>query len=205
MRRHGPTPLDVEAQIGLMGELLFLRGHVLSALPPRAAVTSWVGPLGRPQDFSLEGAAVEVKASTVGGGEVQISSLEQLDTSHGGKPIVLCWAELLSAGGPQAADLPQVVAEVRGIVAREPEAARLFDERLLDVGYLDAHERHYAGRLYQLRAMTFYHVSGAFPRIERPDIRDGVISCSYVIDLSACENFEISRAETNRLIRGQDT
>ena len=205
MRRHGASPLDLEAQIGLIAELLFLRDHVLWALPPQAAVSAWVGPLGRPQDFSLEGAVVEVKASTVGVKEVQISSLDQLDMSQGGKPIVLCWTELLSAAGPLAFDLPHVIAEVRGIAGREPAALRLLDERLLEVGYLDAHERHYAGRRCQLRAMTFYYVSGAFPRIERGDVRSGVTSCSYVIDLSACEHFEISAAETDRLIRGRHT
>jgi hypothetical protein len=153
----------------------------------------------------LEGAVVEVKASTAGVEEVQVSSVEQLDTSHSGKPIVLCWVELLSAAGPPAVDLPQIVAEVRDIAGREPTALRLLDERLLEVGYLDAHERHYVGRLYHLRAMTFYQVSGAFPRIERGDVRDGVTSCSYVIDLSACEHFEISAAETNLLIRGRNT
>jgi hypothetical protein len=202
MRRHGPTPLSAESQIGLFAELLFLRDHVLTAMPAHSAIGAWVGPLGRPQDFQLEQVAIEVKASAGGLKEVQISSLEQLDTALCGTPVVLCWADLASAPEPLGIHLPRLVAELKAVMSEgEGPALKLFEERLLELGYLDAHEKHYAGRLYRLRTMTFYRVSGAFPRIERGDVRQGVMSCSYMIGLSGCEAFEVSAVEVDHLIR----
>jgi hypothetical protein len=203
MRRHGSGPLSVENQIGLFAELLFLRDHVLTAMPALSAIGGWVGPLGRPQDFQLEQVALEVKASVGGIKEVQISSLIQLDTTLCGTPIVLCWVDLASAAEPLGIHLPRLVSELKGIISGGDGAAlKLFEERLLELGYLEAHERHYAERLYRLRAMTFYSVSGAFPRIERGEVRQGVISGSYVIGLAGCEGFEIPAAEADRLVRG---
>jgi hypothetical protein len=151
----------------------------------------------------LQQVAIEVKASASSIKQVQISSLEQLDMGLCGVPIVLCWVDLAAAAGPLGIDLPHLVAELKGIMNREdPAALRLFEERLLEVGYLEAHERHYAGRLYRLRSMTFYSVSGAFPRIERGDVREGVISGSYMIELSGCDAFEIPATDVDHLIGG---
>jgi len=168
------------------------------------AVAAWAGPLGAAQDFLLPLVAVEVKASTVAGTrEIQISSLAQLDARLSQKPIVLCCVDLALASGAGALSLPRIVAELRSALGRTgPNALKLFEERLLEVGYLDAHEKYYEGRQYRLRGMTFYSVSGAFPRIERSDVRDGVTSCSYVINLSGCAEFELSATEADRLVRG---
>lgn len=201
MRRHGPSPLPVEEQVGLTAELLFLRDRLVGEIPAQAAVSAWVGPLGAPQDFMLPQVAVEVKASASGIKEVQISSLAQLDTQLCPKPILLCWMDLVAA--PAGVSLPQIISELRRTLSREdPAALRVFEERLLEVGYLDAHEKHYVGRLYRLRATTLYSVLGAFPRVERGEVREGVLSCSYVIGLSGCDAFDIPPAEADRLIRG---
>lgn len=202
MRRHGPSPLAVEVQIGLIAELLFLRDRLFRAMPVNAAIVAWMGPLGGPQDFMLPRVAIEVKASS-GVQEIKISSLAQLDTHLCQKPILLCWMDLTAGAEPAGFSLPRVISELRETLNREdPSALKTFQERLFEVGYLDAHEKHYEGRFYKLRATTFYAVSGAFPRIERDDVREGVVSCSYVIGLSGCEAFELPATEANDLIQG---
>jgi Putative PD-(D/E)XK family member, (DUF4420) len=203
MRRHGPGQLDADAQTGLAAELIFLRDRVLDRVPAVAAIRGWKGPCGGCQDFVLSTVAVEIKGSTASSqDEIQISSLEQLDAEQTRTPIVLCRVSL-SRGGSGSESLPEIVHELRARLLREDAIAKgVFEDRLLDAGYLDAHADHYGHLRYTVRRMDFYQVHDAFPRIGRGDVRQGVLSCSYIIQLSDCGAFEIGGAEVDDLIKG---
>ena len=128
--------------------------------------------------------------------------MEQLDSDRSPTAIVLCRVGL-SRGGVGDASLPELVQELRTKVAQEDAMARgVLDERLLDAGYLDAHAERYDHLRYTVRKMECYQVHGAFPRIGRGDVRQGVLSSSYVIQLSDCVAFAIGDAELDHLIKG---
>jgi hypothetical protein len=203
MRRHGPSRLETEAQIGLAAELFFMRDWILARIPARETVAAWTGPLGSPQDFILPGVAIEVKASTTPQGqEIRISSLEQLDSHRCRTPLLVCWMKLAPEAEPLGASLPRIISELRETLGSKDRAALgLFEERLLEAGYLDAHAKHYEQRLYRTQIVKLFSVSGAFPRIERNEVREGILSCSYMIRLSTCGAFEVSAAEADHLIR----
>jgi len=203
MRRHGPGELDLEAQAGLAAELVFLRDRVLGWVPAAEAIASWEGPRGGHQDFVFSTVAVKIKGSAaLSVEEVRVSSLEQLDADRSGMPIVLCRMGF-SRGGSGSASLPEIVHELRARLLREDAVAKgAFEERLLDAGYLDAHADHYRHLRYTLRKTDLYQVRDAFPRLGRGDVRQGVLSCSYVIQLSGCGAFEIGDPELEHLIKG---
>lgn len=70
--------LSRESLLGLIGELEVLA--MLARREPVAALEAWVGPTGALRDFTMEGAAIEVKCTSAqDGGRVTISSLDQLD------------------------------------------------------------------------------------------------------------------------------
>ncbi len=204
MRRHGAGELGLEAQTGLAGELLFMRDRILGRIPARETIDAWVGPLGGPQDFILPAVALEIKASTMSmPQEVPISSLEQLDTERCAVPLLLCLLKVTAGVGAGGESLPQIVMGLRELLIRQDPVARgRFDERLLEVGYLDVHAHHYDQRLFRIHAVTPYRVAGAFPRIEVSDVREGILSCRYGIQLSSCSTFEIAEAELDNLIEG---
>jgi hypothetical protein len=132
--------------------------------------------------------------------EVHISSLEQLDTEAVPTPLVLC-RMLLWAADPNGATLPEITDDVRARISGENPAARsLLDTRLFEAGYLDARADLYSQRKYSVREISFYLVSGDFPRVTRREIRLGVIACSYDVRLSDCESFKLSLAEVDDLV-----
>jgi hypothetical protein len=202
MRRHGPNELGPEQQTGLVAELMFLRDWPMRLLTSQSAVEAWTGPDGAPQDFSFANVAVEIKATLAASpAELLISSIEQLDSSASSVPIVLCCTKvtLLPAGGKT---LPELVDEIRERLSREdPAAHSVFEDRLLAAGYVQAHCDRYAARRYSQPSMEFYRVDGDFPRIERTDLRSGVVSCSYSIRLLDAAPFRIVESELERAVR----
>ena len=66
-------------QVGLFGELYFLKNELIPAFGLERALEAWVGSDKDKQDFRFNGINVEVKTYTEGNrGKVTISSVEQL-------------------------------------------------------------------------------------------------------------------------------
>ena len=87
MARHGPDGLSESAAIGLMGELYILKDYVAPAVGPEHAVAAWSGPGGEPNDFTLSGGFLEVKATARQVARaITVSGADQLDNSRGADP-----------------------------------------------------------------------------------------------------------------------
>lgn len=77
---RGASPLGPEAELGLVGELLFMSCLLQAGVSTEAVLEGWVGPDDAPQDFVLGDGAIEVKATlSTAGFPVKIGSLEQLN------------------------------------------------------------------------------------------------------------------------------
>ena len=80
MAKHGPDGLSEAAMIGLMGELHVLADHIAPHLGFERALGAWAGPRGEPNDFSLAGGYLEVKATArQAPSSLSISNVDQLD------------------------------------------------------------------------------------------------------------------------------
>ncbi|MBB5271293.1 hypothetical protein HNQ70_001303 [Quisquiliibacterium transsilvanicum] len=178
--RKGSLVLAPEAEIGLIGELTLLRALIDAGMLPSSAVESWVGPLDGAQDFELGTGALEVKATlaTVGF-PARIGSLEQLDDSLR-QPLFLAGVRLRQTGTGRS--LPDLVAAIREAVKDDAEAVRLLSERLLRVGYFDAHVDHYARR-FTLAETRVFEVREGFPRLTPGRVPAGISRATYELDL----------------------
>src|SRR5699024_8133412 len=65
--------------MGLIGEILYLKGTLAERIGLYNALKSWSGQELTHKDFSFDDTWVEVKTVRSGGQTVKISSLEQLD------------------------------------------------------------------------------------------------------------------------------
>ncbi len=186
-REHGPSGLDPEAQRGLFGELWFLRHAVLPRLPGVEGVRRWKGPEGSPHDFRFVTGAVEVK---VAGGpdpeRLRISNENQLDDA--GMPSLYLYVLILASVQDGGLSLPALVGEVRLNLHGDPTGSAMFEEKLIQAGYLTAHEPAYLD-VYTTSAEAFYRVGEGFPRIIRP--ASGVARVRYEISLSSCQQFRV--------------
>jgi hypothetical protein len=178
--RKGAQALSPEAELGLVGELLFLGAVLDAGVPSQMSLDSWVGPLDGVQDFELGTGAVEVKATlSPQGFPAKIGSLEQLDDSVR-KPLFVAGARLSQRESGR--NLPEIAESVREKLADDAVAVSLFADRLLAAGYPEAHADRYPRR-FAAEGMRVVEVGEAFPRLTPGSVPGGVRRAIYEIDL----------------------
>jgi hypothetical protein len=187
LAESGLTPLS---RRGLVGELTFLRDHLLANLPADKAVRSWTGPTGAQQDFQLPRTAIEVK--TTSGKEPQtlvISNERELDDAAIGH-LILAYLSLDERRGGSGESLNTIVDHTRDLIT-DPATRESLDNLLARVGYLRQQRAFYDEPRYTVRKQRFWHVTGDFPRIIEADLRPGVGDCEYRISVSGLERYAL--------------
>lgn len=186
---RGLVGLGPEAQQGLFGELWFLREHLISRVGPMAAVSAWDVTHRAVHDFQFPHHAFEVKTSSAKQHQkFHVASERQLDSSGlDSLHVVVISLSVVQGGGET---LPEIIASIRSLLARTPHVSRLFEDKLLDEGYMAAHRDLYRSG-YAPRTVRAYRVAPNFPRILEGDLRSGVGDVSYSVMLSACEPFRV--------------
>ena len=180
MRRGTDTTLGSEAEIGLFGELVFLRSMIQAGLPSEVAIEGWLGPMNGIQDFVLGGGAVEVKTTVATSGfPATIGSLDQMDDSTR-QPLFLAAVRIcLDATGMS---LPTIIEDTRTLLGEDPAARHTFNIRLIHAGYLDAVSEHYR-RSFAHVSTRIFHVAEGFPRLTRARVPPQVIQARYELDI----------------------
>jgi hypothetical protein len=178
MERSSTSILDVEAEIGLFGELALLNALLDHGIEQNSAVDSWRGPLGSIRDFELANISIEVKAtisrSTF---PAVISSFEQLDDSIG-RHLFLAAIRLES--GPSGSTLPELI--LRTAARLNQSALERFQALVLRAGFLAALSDQYERRIKTLEC-TLLPVTSEFPRLIRSHLPPAILHGRYVVDL----------------------
>lgn len=190
LEKVSPEGLSDEAQVGLYGELWFLKHYLLAIHFPLHAFTAWVGPYAAPQDFQTTNWSVEVKTtSTKHPQYLSISNEGQLDNDVS-KTLLLLHLSL-EAHSKNGETLPGIIDSIRRGYCSDSNALRLFEERLIAVGYSNVHRSHYEGNRYAIRKASFYQVIGNFPRLIKDMLPSGVHQVQYTIDINTCSPFAV--------------
>ncbi len=179
---------------GLIGELLFLQKRVAPVLGWSAALSSWLGPQGAPQDFSFPRGVVEIKTKCQSERDcVTISSLEQLTAEHGdGYMYVYSLRKCSGVESKDSISLRILIEEIRMAIRNEGMMPDVFNVLLSSVCGTENEEDY---ELYDKRYVLedekcyCYTSSPSFPRITRDMVENGVLSAEYKISLSACEPY----------------
>jgi hypothetical protein len=182
-------PLSHERQVGLLGELWFLR-MLARTISADSALDCWQGPLRAAQDFQVCGAYVEVKSTARAPGFLAlINSIEQLDDDQ--SKVFLCAQRFEErADGISLVDL---VAELRALF--EPAGVqRHFDAMLMILGYQEEHASQYASR-YALSDVRAFACEPGMPRLTRTALPTAIRSARYTLDIDAIETPRITLVE----------
>jgi hypothetical protein len=181
--------LSVEKQVGLIGELLFLK-RLASTLSWTEAAKSWAGPSGQEHDFTLSTVDVEVKTTLNERRLHQIESLTQLLPKLN-RPLVLVSVQLTPSTGQGSLSLSQLVALVLStVIEKAPGMHDTIRELLSRIGWSDEDSSAYAQR-YQLRtAFAAIPVDGSCPAIVPstlkalgPSLSARIERLSYLVDV----------------------
>ncbi len=190
MRRHGTKGLSREEQTGLFSELVFMFTRMLPIFSAHDCVSCWKGPGNGLHDFVACGISLEIKGTTfMPASTFKVSHIAQLDETQVDRLILCHYAWSLSE--TTGTSLPELVDKLRNRLGQEDTTAlNLFNELLMQAGYLDA-QTHLYQRHYQQAHELFFKVSDGFPRLRVSDLPPGVADCSYLVELSACHSWSI--------------
>ena len=182
--------LTIDAQRGLIGELLTIVDVLEPIVGIEAAVTAWTRPTGSPKDFELGSTCIEVKARrSASRSQVRITSEYQLDLSdikH--LYLVIRDVDRVSEEIPEAKTLPQYIESVVRLTVGYPEHEEGLNARLAALGfrweddYSDAHWSPGKRRVYQ--------VSDTFPRLSPGTIPQGINEVTYSVDMETIRQYE---------------
>lgn len=184
-RKVGKGILNTKEQVGLFGELVLIcslleKGHF-------DVIKAWSGPSGKAKDFLINGSAIEVKTLLSDDkNEIRISNVSQLDNS--GLDKLYLFVYLVFQDNLDGDSIPDLVDQIYMRLDAFPDLKQVFYEKLLLMGYSE-----YQADLYHDRFVTssyrVFRVDDNFPCIIPSDLKNGIRSIKYTIDLSACDSF----------------
>lgn len=184
-----PTGLLSESQKkGLIGEIIFLQQIISKGIPLISAVRGWIGPEGADQDFVYSDGWHEVKALGMGAKTVSISSLEQLDAELPGE-LVLYFIDKSTPHDDNGFTLNKKVDETRQCLQNSYLAGNLFNEKLLQYGYIELPE--YDSSWYRLRRCEKYVLDHHFPRLVKENVPSQVTTVNYQLSIESIERWKV--------------
>jgi hypothetical protein len=142
--------LTTNSQVGLFGELLFLK-RLAGVIGWPTAANAWQGPHSEEHDFTLPAADAEVKTTRGESRVHEISSLTQLMPKLK-RRLAIVSIQLTPGAGKGSQSLPQLVGSVLSTASSiSPQAADTIRYRLGKQGWIDQDASHY-DTTYHLRA-----------------------------------------------------
>lgn len=165
---------------GLVGEISFARLLMEKGISKDDVINSWMGPNGADRDFTLTDKWYEVKAIATGKDKVTISSLNQLEISEKGY-LVICYVDEASSTDTNAISISQLINNMRTELMDAPEASRLFEEKLVNLGYIDRGA--YDGLYFSLNGMEYFEVDDKFPRLITENVPTEIVGVRYDLSL----------------------
>lgn len=190
----GQQGLSDEAQIGLYGELFFLRKFLRKTGHDLFCIETWKGPEKAVQDFQHADWAVEIK-TTHGKNhqKLHISSERQLDTSLIPRIFLIHYS--LEVRQNHGESLNEAVDNLMQALIRSPNAYNCFQLKIMEAGYFDIHRHLYAETGYSLRQEHIYKITHDFPKITEANVPLGVGDVRYSIIVPANDDWTLNETE----------
>jgi hypothetical protein len=177
--------MPVEAEVGLVGELIVLEALLSTESPP--PVSCWKAVHGEEHDFGLRDADLEVKTTSGERRQHWIHGLGQL-LATAATPLWLLSIQVTRGGAGPGRTLPELVGNV--IAAAAPEQRDELRQRLASVGWCPEDSDLFADR-WRLRSMpAAFLVDDSFPRLTVDQLtaanieNSAIRRVSYELDLS---------------------
>lgn len=184
------SSLSLQKQMGLFGELTFIRSSLKDKIGLEEAVRRWTGPQFSKQDFILENSVIEIKTYRTSNEKIiEISSKEQL-YSPKENLFLVAFALSESSVGYTVKDLVNIIFEDM----ENQYLKDIFIEKVETYGYIpELMEESLIN--FTVDESNYYKVENEFPRIVPKDLTFGIKHLKYTIDLISCSSFEVMKDE----------
>lgn len=175
--------LSAEAEIGLFGELSFIRDMAERGFA--CVFDFWNGPIKSAQDFQGNKVAIEVKTSSSRELEhVYISSEVQLDKGNYSELFLSIYR--VERDDTSGISLPELIDAVASNMAEQQR--NRFYALLLCLGYTNDDASYYKKK-YCIKEQRTFCVEDSFPRITCRDLPKGVGDVHYALYLDSAAPF----------------
>lgn len=179
--------LLTEIQImGLIGEILFLKGNLAERIGLSNALKSWSGQELTHKDFSYKDSWFECKAISRSTLTVKISSLEQLDSNVDGELVVYSLEKMSEVYN--GISLNNLILDTAKLFETAEEKEDFLSKVALQ-GY--EYNTYYDSFVYEISSFHRYLVNDDFPKLTRKQINKAISSASYVLSMPEIAPFEI--------------
>lgn len=174
--------------MGMIGEILFLRGPLADEIGLSEALKSWSGQELTHKDFSCSDKWYEVKTISRGNTTVRISSLEQLDSDKNGELIVYSLEKMSPAYN--GISLNKLILETRQMFLSADDADT-FLAKVAMQGY--EYNNYYDEFVFEVSGLTRYKVTDQFPKLTHANVPKEITKANY--DLALAEIMSFSTKE----------
>lgn len=174
--------------MGMIGEILFLRGPLAEEIGLSEALKSWSGQELTHKDFSCSDKWYEVKTISSGNTTVRISSLEQLDSDKNGELIVYSLEKMSPAYN--GISLNKLILETRQMFLSADDADT-FLAKVAMQGY--EYNNYYDEFVFEVSGLTRYKVTDQFPKLTHANVPKEITKANY--DLALAEIMSFSTKE----------
>ncbi len=172
--------------MGLIGEILFLRGNLAERIGLSNALLSWSGQELTHKDFSYENMWFEAKAVSRGAQSVRISSLEQLESDNDGELVVHSLEKMSTAYN--GITLNKLILETRNMFTSNDDKDTFMSKIALQ-GY--EYNNYYDDFVYEISNFKRYIVNSDFPKLTSKLLPGAIRKAMYEISLVDIASFEI--------------
>lgn len=172
--------------MGLIGEILVMRGYLAKRIGLTEALESWSGQELTHKDFSFGDTWIESKAISRGAQSVKISSLEQLESDNDGELAVHSLEKMSTAYN--GITLNKLILETRKMFSPGEEQDSFMAKVALQ-GY--EYNNYYDDFVYEISNFKRFKVNDDFPKLTPRDLPIAIRKASYEISLVEIGAFEI--------------
>ena len=181
--------IPIKTQLGLIGELSFLKLLLNTGVDPKVVLEKWRGPEGSAHDFVLNKSWYEVKGHVTEDKYVNISNEYQLDSDEC-IPLYLMVFDLgESDQGQNIVDMAKEI--ITTWFQEDAEAKAIFERKLLELKFNVMENYENLGR-YDVVGMQKYEVRDKFPRIIPSKLPDSIEYVKYKLNLEGIANFVVN-------------
>lgn len=184
--------LSINVLKGLIGEMRFAQYLIQKGVSKDDVLQAWQGPDGADRDYILEDKWFEIKAIATGKDKVTISSLNQLETSTRGF-LVIADVDESSKTDPDANSVTEEIERMRQYISDAPEAARLFEAKLISLGYID--KSAYNDIFFRVGNVDYYNVDSNFPRLVTDNVPLEIVAVRYDLSLVGIAPWKVGESD----------
>ena len=189
--------LDLRKQMGLYGELVFIRDFLAPTIGLSNAISSWKDG---EQDFEFNKILLEIKTQDAAkDAKIMISSLDQLDLVSGEIFLV---RQAVGTGQEDIKDgekLPEVVETILKQIEKSEDSliGDIFNNSLYERGYLIENENENATytKKYSLKRRVFLEITDSFPSLTPSKVDEGILKAQYELKEEIISRFILEEKE----------